>query len=288
MSLNLLKITPLTAAALCLAPLAALADGPVPVLLCNPGEGCAQGFGKISETDAGILYGENVTPGGVAIVYIEGQRAGSFVPMAPDAIHQAYGGSGQMPALHVLPTSTPEEIVLSFDPSGTDPIDVFAPQDKEQGGIINLFPEAGGAGDGLVPRDGLWRIKSRDQTFTNCPAEMVTMLRGSGMIDAQSDTHRLAWGGRFDPGVLDFMNADGQEISWHRTGPNSFEGNLFEIASGPAKVFADVGMEITSPTQIDTFTDLFIGALMGVEELAELGLSNCKVYMTFDMQHISD
>lgn len=286
MSLNLLKITPLTAAALCLAPLAALADGPVPVLLCNPGEGCAQGFGNISETDAGILYGENVTPGGVAIVYIEGQRAGSFVPMAPDAIHQAYGGSGRMPALHVLPTSTPEEIVLSFDPSGTDPIDVFAPQDKEQGGIINLFPEAV---DGeIVPRDGLWQVTSRDQSFTNCPAEMEAMLRGSGMIDAQSETHRLAWGGRFDPSVLNFMNADGQEISWHRTGPNSFEGNLFEVASGPANVFADVGMEIISPTQIDTFTDLFIGALMGVEELAELGLSNCKVYMTFDMQYISD
>lgn len=280
------KMATFTAMALGLAPLAAMADGPIPVLLCAPGEGCTQGFGKISETDTGVLFGQTVTPGQVAVVYIEGSRRGTLVSMAPEAVHQAYGGTGSMEALHLLPGNSPDELVLSFDKEGVAPIEVFAPQDKAQERVINLFPDAV---DGeIVPRDGLWQVTSRDQSFTNCPAEMEAMLRGSGMIDAQSETHRLAWGGRFDPSVLDFMNGDGQQITWDQTGPNNFEGELFDVTSGPGKVAADVGMEITSPTQIDSHVDLFIGALMGGEELAALGLSNCKVYMTFDVQHVSD
>ncbi|MBM1817919.1 hypothetical protein JQW92_22365 [Sulfitobacter pseudonitzschiae] len=271
---------------LALAPVTALADGPIPVLLCAAGEGCTQGFGKISETDTGVLYGQTVTPGQVAVVFIEGNPTGSLVPMAPDAVHQAYGGTGSMETLHLLPGSSPDELVLSFDEGGKEPIEVFAPQDKAQERVINLFPDAE---DGeIVPRDGLWQVTSRDQTFTNCPAEMEAMLRGSGMIDAQSETHRLVWGGRFDPSVLNFMNGDGQQITWNQTAPNSFEGELFDVTSGPGKVAADVGMEITSPTQIDSYVDLFIGVLMGAEELAGLGLSDCKVYMTFDVQHVSD
>jgi len=287
MSLTSMRsMTIFTATALALAPIAALADGPIPVLLCAPGEGCTQGFGKISETDTGVLYGQSITPGQVAVVYIEGSRRGSLVSMAPEAVHQAYGGTGSMDALHLLPGNSPDELVLSFDKDGTEPIEVFAPQDKAQENIINLFPEA--IDGDIVPRDGLWRVTSRDQSFTNCPAEMEAMLRGSGMIDAQSETHRLAWGGRFDPSVLNFMNGDGQQITWERKGPNSFAGELFEVTSGPGKVAADVGMDITSPTQINSHVDLFIGALMGGEELAALGLSNCKVYMTFDVQHVSD
>ena len=287
MSLTSMRsMTIFTATALALAPIAALADGPIPVLLCAPGEGCTQGFGKISETDTGVLYGQSITPGQVAVVYIEGSRRGSLVSMAPEAVHQAYGGTGSMDALYLLPGNSPDELVLSFDKDGTEPIEVFAPQDKAQENIINLFPEA--IDGDIVPRDGLWRVTSRDQSFTNCPAEMEAMLRGSGMIDAQSETHRLAWGGRFDPSVLNFMNGDGQQITWERKGPNSFAGELFEVTSGPGKVAADVGMDITSPTQINSHVDLFIGALMGGEELAALGLSNCKVYMTFDVQHVSD
>nr|WP_321507487.1 hypothetical protein [uncultured Celeribacter sp.] len=280
------KMATFTAMALGLAPLAAMADGPIPVLLCTPGEGCTQGFGKISETDTGVLFGQTVTPGQVAVVYIEGNPSGSLVAMAPDAVHQAYGGTGSMEPLHLLPGNSPDELVLSFDQEGVTPIEVFAPQDKAQERVINLFPDA--VNDEIVPRDGLWRVTSRDQSFTNCPAEMEAMLRGSGMINAQSETHRLVWGGRFDPSVLNFMNGDGQQITWERKGPNSFEGELFEVTSGPGKVAADVGMDITSPTQINSHVDLFIGALMGGEELAALGLSNCKVYMTFDVQHVSD
>lgn len=280
------KMATFTAMALGLAPLAAMADGPIPVLLCAPGEGCTQGFGKISETDTGVLFGQTVTPGQVAVVYIEGSRRGTLVSMAPEAVHQAYGGTGSMERLHLLPGSSPDEMVLSFDQEGVAPIEVFAPQDKAQERVINLFPDAV---DGeIMPRDGLWQVTSRDQSFTDCPVEMEAMLRGSGMIDAQSETYRLAWGGRFDPSVLNFMNGDGQQITWDQTGPNNFEGELFDVTSGPGKVAADVGMEITSPTQIDSHVDLFIGALMGGEELAALGLSNCKVYMTFDVQHVSD
>lgn len=282
----LCKMAAVTAMAFGLAPRAAMADGPIPVLLCTPGGGCSQGFGKISETETGVLYGQSVTPGQVAVVYIEGNSNGSLVGMAPDAVHSAYGGTGLMSPLHLLPGSSPNELVLSFDRDSAAPIEVFAPKNKTQDGVINLFPDAV---DGeLVPRDGLWQVTSRDQTFTNCPAEMEAMLRGSGMIDAQSETHRLAWGGRFEPSVLNFMNGDGQQITWERSGPNSFEGQLFEVASGPGKVGADVGMEITSPRQINSYVDLFIGAMMGGEELAALGLSNCKVYMTFDVQHVSD
>lgn len=280
------KMATFTAMALGLAPLAAMADGPIPVLLCAPGEGCTQGFGKISETDTGVLFGQTVTPGQVAVVYIEGSRRGTLVSMAPEAVHQAYGGTGSMERLHLLPGSSPDEMVLSFDQEGVAPIEVFAPQDKALERVINLFPDAV---DGeIMPRDGLWQVTSRDQSFTDCPVEMEAMLRGSGMIDAQSETYRLAWGGRFDPSVLNFMNGDGQQITWDQTGPNNFEGELFDVTSGPGKVAADVGMEITSPTQIDSHVDLFIGALMGGEELAALGLSNCKVYMTFDVQHVSD
>lgn len=274
--ISLRKLSITAATALGLAPLAALADGPAPVLYCTPGEGCAVGEARISETDAGVLYGQPVTSGQVSIVYVVGSRKSSLVPMAPEAVHQTYGGTGPMDPLVFLPGETRNE----------DAIVVFAPGDEGQELAINLFPDA--ADGGIVPRDGLWRVTSREQSFANCPAQMETMLRGSGMIDAQSETHRLAWGGRFDPSVLDFMNADGQQVTWEKTGPNGFEGELFEVTSGPGKVAADVGMEITSPTQINSHVDLFIGALMGGEELAALGLSNCKVFMTFDVQHISD
>lgn len=270
------KFSLMTAMALVLVPCVALADRPAPVLYCKPGEGCAAGEAQISEAGAGVLFGQSVTPGEATIVYLSGTQAPSLVPMAPDAVHKAYGGDGKMARLAFLPGEA----------GGDDAIVVFAPGDAGKEWIIDLYPDA--ANGDIIPRDGLWQVTSRDQKFTNCPAQMETMLRGSGMIDAQSETHRLVWGGRFDPSVLDFMNGEGQQVTWHRTGPNAFEGELFEVVSGAGKVGADVGMEITSPTQISSHVDLLIGAFIGVENLSALGLSNCAVYMTFDIQHLSD
>lgn len=259
-----------------LCPPVALAETPAPVLYCSLEDGCARGEAKITEEGAGVLFGQEIAPGQVSIVYLKGQKTASLVKLAPSKVNEMFGGQDPMPRLVFLPNDTGEV---------SNPITVFAPGDEGQEMVISLFPEDDA---GIVPRDGLWRVSSRDQSFANCPVQMEAMLRGSGQLDAQSETRRFDWDGRFDPEKFDFMNADGQRITWHRTGPNSYEGELFDVASGPSKIAANVGTEIRTPTRIDAFVDLFIGALMGAEELAFMRLSDCKVYMTFDIEHTAD
>ncbi|WP_226554824.1 hypothetical protein [Celeribacter naphthalenivorans] len=255
---------------------AARAENPAPVLYCSLENGCARGAAQISETDAGVLFGQEVTPGQVSIVYVKGQKAAALSKLAPEKVNEMFGGQEPMPRLLFLPNDVGHV---------TDPIPVFAPGTDGQEMVISLFPDDDA---GIVPRDGLWRVASRDQTFSNCPAQMEAMFRSSGQLDAQNETRRFDWGGKFDPEAFDFMNGEGQRIDWHRTGPNSFEGELFAVASGPAEVAADVGAEILTPTRIDAHVDLFIGAMMGAEALASMGLSDCKVFMTFDIEHTAD
>lgn len=264
-------------AALC--PPVAHAETPAPVLYCSIEDGCARGEARITEQGAGVLFGQEITPGEVSIVYLKGQKTASLVKLPPAKVNEMFGGREPMPRLAFLPNDTSDV---------SSPITVFAPGDKGREMAISLFPEVPEDDAGIVPRNGLWRVSSRDQSFSNCPAQMEAMLRGSGQLNAQNETHRFDWGGKFDPDKFDFMNAEGQRITWHRTGPNRYEGDLFDVSSGPSKIAANVGTELRSATRIDAFVDLFIGALMGAEELAFMGLSNCKVYMTFDIQHVAD
>ncbi|WP_010137791.1 hypothetical protein [Oceanicola sp. S124] len=261
-------------------PAATLAETPAPVLYCTPGEGCARGEAAISETGAGVLFGQPAVPGQVSLVYIPGQKAAQFVPLSPEAVNQAYGGAGPMPRLVFRPN----------DSSATGAITVFAPGETGRDMVIDLFPTESGEEEagGIVPRDGLWRVRSREQTFANCPAQMEAMFRATGQMDTQNETHRFTWNGRFDPEQFNFLNGEGQRITWRQTGPDSYEGDLFDLASGPSQVAAKVGTEIRTPTEIDAWVDLQIGAMMGVAELAALGLADCKVMMTFDILHTAD
>ncbi|MFW2542252.1 hypothetical protein ACN2XU_06395 [Primorskyibacter sp. 2E107] len=223
-----------------------------------------------------MLFGQSFTPGEVTIVYLAGSRDPSLVPLAPAAVHQAYGGEGQMTRLSFLPGEAIRD----------DAVMVFAPGDEGRSGSLIFFPKQAMAGTYRATAFGGSRRAIRRSP--NALRKWKPCCAAPAWIDAQSETHHIDWGRRFDSAVLDFMNGEVQQVTWRRVGPNACKGALFEVASGPGKVGAGVGTEITSPTQIGSHVDLLIGALMGMDSLSALGLSDCTVYMTFDIDHVPD
>ncbi len=250
--------------------LPALAQEPLlRVLICSPG-GCEIGTTALTAEDYRALTGQpdlQIDPARQTILITD--MPGSkpvLTDAAPEDFDRVFGGDG-----------TVVERVFTPDDQGRVPIPLF---DVAEGG------DAGADGE-IVPLDGAWRITSDEQVFEGCPAQMEAMFRSMGGIDQQDETHTIAWGGKFDPDVLDFLDGDGQEVTWTRTGPNSFEGKLFEVASGAGGIGADVGMEILSPTQIASYSVLDIALLTGGVDLSVMpGMADCKITMTFNMTHV--
>lgn len=241
------------------------------VLICAPG-GCEIGASALTAEDYRVLTGQpdlQIDPARQSILITELPNSRPVLTdAAPEDFDTLFGGDGKVVSR-----------VFSPDDQGRVPIPLF------EGEVAG---DAGADGD-IVPRDGLWRITSADQIFERCPAQMEAMFRGMGGIDRQDETHRISWGGKFDPDALDFMNGDGQEITWTRTGPNSFEGKLFEVSSGGGSVGADVGMEIVTPTQIESYSVLDIALLAGGVDLSVMpGMADCRITMTFDMTHVGE
>jgi hypothetical protein len=54
-------------------------------------------------------------------------------------------------------------------------------------------------------------------------------------------------------------------------------------------VGADVGMEIVTPTQIESYSVLDIALLAGGVDLSVMpGMADCRITMTFDMTHVGE
>ncbi|WP_316013634.1 hypothetical protein [Roseobacter sp. HKCCA0434] len=182
---------------------------------------------------------------------------------------------------------------LSFDPRGLDALH------RAHGGDgdceIDLFPDEP-AGEAIVPRDGLWAAEVRDVAFSQCNPMMERMLTASGALNRPPESRRLAWGGRFDPSVLDLYADPGHRTVWRPAGPNGWTGSIFEESACDGDTCSGVGVEaemrIASPTHIRSSTVLDISSMVpdagGMAEMAAMGLAACEVTMSFDIRHMGD
>ncbi|WP_146186111.1 hypothetical protein [Pontivivens insulae] len=247
-------------AAVMMLPAAAMAQNEQKMLYaqCSAGQGCECQLSNVTLTEAAVLLAVPRPQGEFTLV-----REGNALTLDPrsiDDLHRSYGGSGQCE--------------------------------------IDLFPnEPDGGSGGIVPRDGLWQIALDDVQLTQCNPMVSQMLTASGVLNQPPQSHRIEWGGEFDPRQLDRMNEPGQRIEWRRSGPNSFTGEIFEVntcqgADPCTDTSVDVSATITSPTTIRSETVLSLLTMMGdaggMAEMQALGLASCRARMMFDMTHQSD
>ncbi|WP_133573900.1 hypothetical protein [Maritalea mobilis] len=151
----------------------------------------------------------------------------------------------------------------------------------------------------IVPQDGLWRGDATGGSVEDCNPMMENMLQNNGAFTQKGETRRIKWGGKFDPNSMNIFNEEGAPMAWESTGENSYKGKIFDGSScanadtnSCTRVGATVTMQLISPTKIEGTTLVELGTLMGDTEamaaLKQMGMADCKVNVTYDVQRVGD
>lgn len=245
------------------------AGEPFMILRCRTGVGCYSAPSQLSTPEVRALTGK---PNGRTLVYRNDNEVGIISPLSAEDVSSVYGE-------RLIPVDA------HLEPFKDAPAkDVFEDGDGKPR-EIDLFPEEPGQA-AMAPKDGLWRITSVGQDFEGCNPGIAQAL-ASQASTVPSQTHQLNWGGRFDPAVTNFLNAEGQRLEWTKVSARKYTGLLFAVTGDAASVSTDVSMEMISPELIKATSLLDINSLIpdaaGRAELAALGFLDCKITMHFDM-----
>ncbi|NIY79006.1 hypothetical protein HCZ23_05940 [Celeribacter sp. HF31] len=235
------------------------------IVSCEAGHGCTLEEATISIEDAAIVYGidpDTVAQDSHVILRAPDGMGGTIIAADPQQLHEDNGGVLEIP--HVIPVM----------------------QDGTEQAAIEVFEGDAGADGEIVPEDGLWTVTFREMTQKNCSAMMMNMLQG--MAEQPPQSHEIAWHGSNHPDALNFLNPQGQSLSWTQTGPNSYEGEVLANAGENMDISADVGFEVKTPTLIETSSVLNLAMMLqgDPETLAvfqNMGMADCELTMLFDM-----
>lgn len=153
-------------------------------------------------------------------------------------------------------------------------------------------PATANAEDAITPQDGTWQSKNRKSAFSDCGAMIQNMFQKMLDKSPEEKPRKIDWGGSFDPAKMGtFNNAPGQEITWRKTGPNSYSGKMVQKSTdGKPMAQADMTMTLTAPGSIKGTTAVSMAQIVpgGAAAMAQMGSGNCAITTSYDIVRVGE